>query len=180
MLEIVDQIKSDVQRRRISFPTWESLHVPLRSTLTGKRESSESNSLTLLDSALRNIFVNEVNWSHTYRALFGYLDQSLSRDSQVRHRVLGLGPGAEPLVSAPTDVPVDSRISITANILDLVYEVFADNIAVVGVSANYPSGKGLEKFWETLEQAMSAVSEVSQLLTKLPETRGITIMLTDL
>lgn len=160
MQEVVEQVKSDVQRRKISFPSWESLHVPLRSTLTGKRLSSESNPLPLLEAALRSIFIDQVDWRGTHKTLFDYLEQSVFRDSQVRYRILGLGPGAEPLVGAPADRQIDSSITITGNVLDVISEAAGDNIAVVGLSANYPAGKGVEEFWKSLEQGNSAVSEV--------------------
>lgn len=166
MQKVVEQLKSDVKRRDIRFPTWESLQVPLRSTLTGKRMNSALNSLPLLDTALRNIFVDKVDWRGTYEELFNYLGQSLSRDSQVQYQVIGLGPGAESLVGAPADMRIDPSITITGNIADFISEAGGDNIAVVGISANYPAGKGVEQFWNTLEQGKSAMSEVRLLLMK--------------
>ncbi|KAK7756912.1 polyketide beta-ketoacyl-synthase [Diatrype stigma] len=169
MQEVVEQVKNDVQRRHISFPSWESLHVPLRSTLTGKRVSSESSPpLPLLESALHSIFIDQVDWRGTHKRLFDYLEKSVSGDSQVRYRILGLGPGAEPLVGAPADKQVDSSITITGNILDVISVAGGDNIAVVGLSANYPAGKGVEGFWKSLEQGNSAVSEVRPLMDDDP------------
>ncbi|RYP12953.1 hypothetical protein DL767_010979 [Monosporascus sp. MG133] len=135
MLSTVQQVKSDVKRR-------------------------ESNSQPLLDSALCSIFVDRVDWEGTYRALFDDLNQRVSRDSQIEYRVIGVGPGAESLLGAPSDIVVHHNVAIVGNILDFAAEVAADNIAVVGISANYPSGKGVTQFWETLEQGKSAVSEI--------------------
>lgn len=159
MLAVVDQVKDDVQRRDISFPTWESLHVPLRSTLTGERMIPESHPLPLLEMALHSIFIDKVDWRATYRELFGHLKQVHCGDSEVRYRVLGMGPGAESLVAAATDTPVDDG-TVTGNITEFINEAFTESIAIVGLSMNFPSGKGKEQFWNTLKSGKSAISEV--------------------
>ena len=120
----------------------------------------ESHSLPLLDTALNSIFVDKVDWSSTYKALLGHLKHGHSGDSEVRYRVLGMGPGAESLVTAPVDMIVNNGIRITGSISDFVTEAFAESIAVVGLSVNYPSGKGRDQFWDMLEQGKSAMSEV--------------------
>ncbi|RYP83572.1 hypothetical protein DL769_001326 [Monosporascus sp. CRB-8-3] len=68
--------------------------------------------------------------------------------------------GAESLLGAPSDIVTHHNIAIAGNILDFAADVTADSIAIVGLSANYPSGKGVAQFWETLEQGKSAVSEI--------------------
>ncbi|RYO74225.1 hypothetical protein DL763_010640 [Monosporascus cannonballus] len=68
--------------------------------------------------------------------------------------------GAESLLGAPSDIVVHHNIAIVGNILEFAAEVAADSIAIVGISANYASGKGAAKFWEALEQGKSAVSEI--------------------
>ncbi|RYP90821.1 hypothetical protein DL770_003082 [Monosporascus sp. CRB-9-2] len=113
-----------------------------------------------LRASLCSIFVDRVDWRGTYRALFDDLNQKVSRDSQIEYRVIGVGPGAEPLLGAPSDIVVHHNVAIVGNILDFAADVAADSIAVVGISANYPSGKGIAQFWETLEQGKSAVSEI--------------------
>lgn len=162
MKTVVKQVQDDVERRQITFPSWDSLQVPLRSSLTGRRMDSQSELQSLLESILTSIFVDIVHWPRVHTAISDHLNHTRKRDARVNYRVLGLGPGADSLISRLKQELHGPRISITSHISDFIHAVNElSGVAIVGISANFPSGKGLQKLWETLEQGRSAVSEVS-------------------
>ncbi|RYP22779.1 hypothetical protein DL765_001488 [Monosporascus sp. GIB2] len=161
MQDVMKQVQHDVERRHIVFPPWDSLQAPLRSSLTGRRMSSQYESQSLLDSILASIFVDKVYWPRVHTAISDHLNQTRRRDPHVRYRILGLGPGADSLVSRLKQEPLGPRISITSNISDFINGINElSGVAVVGISANFPSGKGVQQLWETLEQGKSAASEI--------------------
>jgi hypothetical protein len=152
----------DTERRKIKFPTWESLQVPLRSAADGVRRDAELNSRrhTLLETALRSIFVDKVDWRNSSENLQESLHSLLARDSAAKIRILGLGPGSRSLVHSLKDLPNQPNVETVDNWAEYLSQPSPDDIAIVGLSVNYPGSKGQDKFWDTLYKAKSTVSEV--------------------
>ena len=158
--EILTQVVADVHRRDIRFPSWESLRVPVRSTLNGQYLDSGSSSPSLLDAMLHNILIGQVDWRKTSEVLVEDLLQQLHQDQRVSYNILPMGPNARPLLRAMDLGPGHSRLQISGPAPSAVEGPLPDDIAIVGMSVNYPSGKGQEELWQTLESGLNTVEEV--------------------
>ncbi|KAI1773561.1 hypothetical protein F4818DRAFT_452992 [Hypoxylon cercidicola] len=156
---VVTQVLNDVKRRDIDFPTWNSLCAHLRMTTTGDRTVRGVEYQTLLDTALRSIFVDMCDWNGTRDKLFDEVVRHLGHDSRAQSRIICLGPGTKSLAQSSKGVPTHPRLSIVEDVSDLEQEDMSDSIAIVGLSVNYPSAKGKEQFWDILEKGKSVVSE---------------------
>lgn len=163
---LVHQVLQDCTTRSIDFPTWHSLHAPIRSTSTGDRMiGPDATGVSLLETALRSIFVTKADWTAAQECLSQSVSSILDRDPEADVRVLALGPGSPSLVSNVNVFSDSPRLSIIDNVLDLSAHSTghsSDAIAIVGLSVNYPGGKGQEEFWDTLAKGISTVSEVSR------------------
>lgn len=157
---MVKEILGDARRRGIEFVTWESLLVPLRSATNGLRMTLEPHSQprSLLETALHSIFVDRVNWKATESHLREFLLNSLDRDSAARFRVLGFGPGSRSLIDL--GMASHPRLDLVENWADSLAQPAADDVAIVGLSVNYPEGKGHEQFWDLLESGRSTLRDV--------------------
>lgn len=174
----VNTVLSDVERRKIAFPGWASLHAPVLSCADGRHMSPSSNGLnspdgsnpstpttSLLEQALRNIFTERVEWKTTSSNLRDSIAARLQSDSSAAYCVLGVGPGTrfllDPLLQASSHSPLPGLTVVEDAAM---YAAPApDDIAVVGLSVNVPGAKGQEAFWRLIEAGLSTVGEVRRL-----------------
>lgn len=158
---------ADAERRNIDFPSWDSLHVPLRSVSTGTRMNSQThiNSVSLLETTLRSIFIEKVDWKLAASQLYDFHQAILERDSAAKTRVIGIGPGSKALGHSTKDLCPHPRLDRIDSWSEHISHAADDDIAIVGLSVNYPGANGVDQLWELLQSGRSMVSEVrGQLL----------------
>jgi len=150
---IIAEVIEDVERRRISFPTWELLKTPLRSSTTGESLQPVQ---PLLKTVLEHVFVHTVDWRRAWDQL--HRDR-LSTGRNPTTRVVLLGPNTGSLRLASRSSELRPEFVTTTPVATPAHN--PDDIAIVGISANFPGGKGLQNFWDTLKNGISTVTEVS-------------------
>ncbi|KAM5346093.1 hypothetical protein ACJ41O_009098 [Fusarium nematophilum] len=161
MKQVSEQVMADASRCDVEFPGWASLHAPVRSTATGQIFQPDDKNSSLLQQAVDNIFVDSVNWKLTWEAATRAYVDKVRRDTNAIFRVIGLGPSVRSLLNDGKDGLVDSGIRLIAQLpeeMELLLE--EDGIAIVGLSANFPGGRGLDRFWNVVNQAQTCVTEV--------------------
>lgn len=158
---VVTQVLNDVDRRNINFPTWDTLHAPLRSSTTGARTITGNDCLSLLETVLRGIFVEICDWKKTLENVFDETMKHLEHDSKAEFQVRVIGPGTRSLVQG---APLHDRLRVVNNLSDIVEGNTEDQIAIVGMSLNYPGANSNEQLWDMLENARCTASKVSQAI----------------
>lgn len=160
MRDVLEQAMVDVQRCGIDFPDWASLNAPLRSTATGKIFQHESGQDSLLQLALENIFIDSVDWKLTWETTTQAYTEKARRSPNSAFRVIGLGPSAKGLLNLSNADCLASGLQVIGQLPDKSEPCVEDDIAIVGLSANFPGEKGLDGFWNTVNEARTCVSEV--------------------
>ncbi|KAL4915855.1 hypothetical protein BDW62DRAFT_203307 [Aspergillus aurantiobrunneus] len=149
---VAQAVLQDVGRRSISFPAREALHIPLRSPVNG-RLITEPGQTTLAETAVRTILTHSLDWQKTW--------ETLSADAKTEIHVFG--PHSRSFFSARSrDTKVVDHSSLDAP------KPQAD-IAIVGMSVNFPSAKDKESLWQTLEQGINTVQTIPETRFKLSE-----------
>lgn len=163
MLQVVEQVMKDAESRGIWFPAWQCLQTAVRSAATGAlmAPTDGSESPSLLEVALRSILVDMVAWQLTMSTMTTNLASSLDEDHDKRFRVIGMGPNANALVRDAKKSLLPARVTVIDQFSDYIRETPSDAFAIVGLSVNYPSGKGQDEFWDTMKSATSTVKNVS-------------------
>ncbi|KAL2137587.1 hypothetical protein VTI28DRAFT_8982 [Corynascus sepedonium] len=168
----VRAVLKDVERRNISFPDWRSLHAPILSAAGGRQmgpiPATPLASTGLLEQALRNMFIDKVDWRRTSANLRDHVTERLRGDSLAAYRIIGLGPGSRSLLKSlgGDSLPTGLRV------VDSFAESLApspDDIAVIGLSVNVPGGKGQDQFWQLLSGAMTTVTEIPSTRFQMPD-----------
>ncbi|KAI1746541.1 hypothetical protein F4782DRAFT_545231 [Xylaria castorea] len=154
---VVAQVLRDVESRRIEFPTWETLHAPLRSSTTGDRMIRGSSYGSLLETILSSIFVELCDWKKTRQKLYEEAIKYLTHDHEAKYRILCVGPGTRSLLQGTV---THDRLSIVGNISELIEGDTEDMIAIVGMSINYPGASCLDQLWDVLEKAKCTASKI--------------------
>ncbi|KAI0449721.1 hypothetical protein F5B21DRAFT_519804 [Xylaria acuta] len=163
---VVAQVLRDVESRRINFPTWDTLHAPLRLPRTGDRMIKGSSCQPLLETVLSSIFVEVCDWKKTRENLFEEAIKYLTHDPKARYRILCVGPGTRSLLQG---APIHNRLSIFGTIAEIVEDDMENMIAIVGMSINYPGANCLEQLWHVLEKAQCTASKIPSSRFDTPE-----------
>lgn len=171
MQDTVLETLADVQRRGIEFPLWDSLHMPLRSTANGlslRNKEQQIDGSSLLEVALRCIFVDAVNWNTTVNKIF-MAHLSHRDNNKKKMRLVGFGPGARALLYTFRDLAtkLGSQIETIDSWAEYLSRPAPDDIAIVGLSVNYPGGSNKHEFWQVIEARESTVREVSSPCRRL-------------
>lgn len=154
------RVLDDVRRREIRFPAWDDLKARVRFITDFSSFRPQDKSISLLEAVLRMILVEEINWDSVAKQLLNALKRDLESSSAARCRVLAMKPNSRPLLRTMRDEQHCSRLEIKE--FSPITETMATNndIAIVGMSVNFPSGKGQDQLWDTLERGLNVVEEV--------------------
>ncbi|EEY23691.1 phenolpthiocerol synthesis polyketide synthase ppsA [Verticillium alfalfae VaMs.102] len=155
---VSDQVKNDIHG--IEFPDWSVLHASLRSTATGQKFQANDKSVSLLRMAVENIFCDSVNWKLTWETATADYAEKIRHDTNATIRVIGIGPSAKSLLGVNKDKIRDTGIQVIGHLSEEIDMFVGDDIAIVGVSANFPGEKGLDGFWNTINNARSCATEI--------------------
>lgn len=171
MQGVLDQTLRDIKTREINFPDWNSLHSPVRAVTDGDPWiPGSSRSHCLAEAALRSIFNDQVDWRSTSQKMGDSLCDRFKCDSDARYRILGLGPGSRSLLQFAKELSLQDRLEVIDNVADSLKSASGDDIAIVGLSVNYPGAQGQKQFWDLLAEGTNVVSEVSE--SQEPNTAG--------
>ncbi|UKZ53503.1 hypothetical protein TrVGV298_007295 [Trichoderma virens] len=89
---------NDVERRGIEFPNWDMLHIPLWSATDGSQNSEpKTKGKTLLDAALRSIFIDMVDWRTMSNKILNFHLKNLDTSSTAKVCLTVIGPGSKML-----------------------------------------------------------------------------------
>lgn len=148
----------DVSRRAQRFPTWDSLQLPVRSGSDGKYLSS-GHGLSLIQTALESLFIHPVDWLSTIESVLTSISSSAKNEQSLPHRIVALGPNTRSILHATRAVDF-AKVEIYDTILSTSDGPYPNDIAIVGLSVNYPSGGTPEELWAALSKSLNAVQEV--------------------
>lgn len=163
MRGVLEQTLRDSETRDISFPDWNSLHSPVRAVTDGDPWiPGSSRSHCLAEAALRSIFNDQVNWRSTSQKMGDSLCDRFKCDSDARYRILGFGPGSRSLLQFAKELSLQNQLEVIDNVADSLKSPSGEDIAIVGLSVNYPGGRGQKQFWDLLAEGTNVVSEVSE------------------
>lgn len=163
MQAVLEQTLRDIETREIKFPDWRSLHSPVRAVTDGDPWiPGSSHGRCLAEAALRSIFNDQVDWKSTSQKMGDSLRDRFKCDSDARYRILGFGPGSRPLLQFARELFIQNRLEVIDNVADSMKSASGDDIAIVGLSVNYPGAQGQKQFWDLLAEGTNVVSEVSE------------------
>ncbi|KAG7122861.1 Orsellinic acid synthase armB like protein [Verticillium longisporum] len=155
---VSDQVKNDICG--IEFPDWAVLHASLRSTATGQIFQANDKSVSLLGMAVENIFCDSVDWKLTWETAMAAYAEKTCHDTNATIRVIGIGPSAKSLLGANKDKVRDAGLQVIGHFSEEIDMFVDDDIAIVGVSANFPGERGLDGFWNIINDARSCATEI--------------------
>ncbi|KAI1637129.1 hypothetical protein F4809DRAFT_661582 [Biscogniauxia mediterranea] len=155
MDDVVQEILADVQKRAIIFPDWGLIEVPILSTATGQLLDS---SHPLLEVVLQHMLLDPVDWKKSWEYLQTTTIKATS-SGKVRAVLLGPNTGSLRLIARSSKSNPNMEF-VTVNSTQPSPTESEDNIAIVGMSARFPSGEDTTQFWDMLKHGINAVSEV--------------------
>lgn len=118
--------------------------------------------MSLLETTLRSIFIDRVDWKSAADCLYNFHRTILERDSAAKTRVIGIGPGSKALGHSTKVLCSHPRLERIDSWSEHISHAANDDIAIVGLSVNYPGANGVDQLWELLQSGRSMVSEVRE------------------
>ncbi|KAI5919289.1 hypothetical protein F4810DRAFT_511777 [Camillea tinctor] len=152
---VIQEILKDVQKRAIIFPDWGLIEVPMLSTATGQLLDS---SYPLLEVVLQHMLLEPVDWKKSWEYLQATTIKATS-SGKVRAVLLGPNTGSLRLIARSSKLNPNMEF-VTVNSTQPSPLESEDNIAIIGLSAKFPSGEDSTQFWDMLKHGINAVSEV--------------------
>lgn len=165
---VVGQVLDDLSRRAISLPVSSTAVKPIYSTLNGTAFQASTTSAEEFSAWItRHLLVHCVNWHDTAHEIAASVEKLLEREPNATVKILSFGPSSASLF--PNFKPVDGRIAL----LDLspfktsgkpieTRSVHQNDVAIVGMSVQFPKGNGTEELWETLSQGLNAIQDIPE------------------
>jgi Beta-ketoacyl synthase, N-terminal domain len=155
-------ILADISRRKIHFPDFDDIKIPVRSSFTGKIiDNSASGSL--LELVLDMLLIHPVNWNLVIHEVL--------KSTECGHplRIINVGPGVDLMSSLekaflgrkvafdelPAPVPKATKPTPTMH----------EPIAIVGMAVNMPGAQTMQDLWRLLENGMNTITEVIKILS---------------
>ncbi|KAF5377903.1 hypothetical protein D9615_006799 [Tricholomella constricta] len=153
-----ERLLADVISRKIQFPTFSDIKVPIRSTFTGEAITKDETSESLLELVVDMLLTQPVNWN--------LVMDRVKPLNNVPIRLLNVGPGAG-LARGIERVFSRGRVSV----IDLAIAeggphpkrtAKQEPIAIIGMAVNMPGAPNVSKLWEILEQGINTISEIPE------------------
>ena len=165
-------VLADVSRRRIHFPDYADIKVPIRSTFTGRIINNKVSSGSLVESVVDMLLIQPVNWNLVVGELVKFRGVSI--------RMINVGPGVgltrnvEKMFSCGTLSILDLMATDIRPAREIPWH--REPIAIVGMAVNMPGARNTSELWEVLERGVNTIAEVIMLpplyrlvLTLLPQ-----------
>lgn len=168
---VVKEVSTNLSSRGIKFAGFTDLKKPIRSTLEGDFFTpNDVEKYTLVECILRTLLVQPVDWNATSEEISRSVHKRLDSSSTMEIEIWSFGPSSTFLLSEIRRRQQHPRMQI----VDVSHPQYSskpqvndteNSIAIVGMAVNYSHGNGMDALWETISQGLSAVEEVSTLLT---------------
>ncbi|KAG6810939.1 Type I Iterative PKS [Tricholoma furcatifolium] len=151
-----DKVLSDVASRKIKFPEFSDVVVPIRSTSDGDLITNERSG-SLLEAIVDMMLVRPVDWNAVVQGALKVFPQN------EQLHLLNVGPGLDLARSIERAFPRD-RTSIVdlASPSLLQTQPKQEPIAIIGMAVNMPGAPNVTKLWEILEQGLNTISEIPE------------------
>lgn len=157
-----DQVRGDVATRQIRFPTFQDLHLPVRSTFTGEVLSNASCTTqgTLVDFIVDMVITQPVYWD----AVIEKTVACIPHGSHVQIINVGLGrslvKGLEQSLVLRGVVNVDHQDSCIEDAWRMA-EVKQTPIAIIGMALNMPGAQTAGELWDLLMKGQNTTEKAS-------------------
>lgn len=148
-----EHVLADVIRRQIHFPSYSDLHVPIRSTYTGKLLRSE-HSPPLVEAVIDMILAQPVHWDKLIRSFVQDLPVGCSL------RLVNVGPGTGLARSTEKNLSAHIVSSVDLTSADPVTAPTHEPIAIIGMAVNLPGAPNADELWNVLERGLNTIAEV--------------------
>ncbi|ETW82343.1 polyketide synthase variant A [Heterobasidion irregulare TC 32-1] len=148
-----EHVLADIIHRQIRFPSYSDLHVPIRSTYTGKLLRSEHGS-PLVEAVVDMILAQPVHWDRLIRSFVQDLPVGCSLRLVNVGPGTGLARGTEKILSAHTVSSVDLTSA------DPVTAPTYEPIAIIGMAVNLPGAPNADELWNVLERGLNTIAEI--------------------
>ncbi|KAF7327230.1 hypothetical protein MKEN_00300100 [Mycena kentingensis (nom. inval.)] len=148
------QVLADICRRRVRFPDFADLQVPIRSTFTGDAVFHPHNSPLLAELVLEMVLTQCVNWD---RVVAG-IAQDVGDDGV---RLVNFGPGRALLRTTERALMPrggDASLDRTQDHATAKQEA----IAIVGMAIKVPGAPDAGALWRLLENGVNTVAEIPE------------------
>ena len=166
-LELLD----DIHRRNITFPSFSALKHPLRSTVDGKTiqqghfDSDGPHDTTLVATIVGMIVLHPVEWQATWKGLISDATRRHGEDSMSTTQLLSFGPSSgSTLFGHPSRRQTSGLeyvdLSHAPDVPHSIPSSSDSDIAIVGMSFDFPKGEDASALWKTLNEGVNAVKEV--------------------
>ncbi|KAF7327244.1 hypothetical protein MKEN_00301700 [Mycena kentingensis (nom. inval.)] len=158
------QVLADICRRRVRFPDFADLQVPIRSTFTGDAVFHAHNSPSLAELVLEMVLTQCVNWD---RVVAG-IAQDVGDDGV---RLVNFGPGRALLRTTERALMPrggDASLDRTQDHTTAKQEA----IAIVGMAIKVPGVTDAGALWRLLENGVNTVAEIPEHRFKVEDYNG--------
>ncbi|KAF7183364.1 hypothetical protein CNMCM7691_003563 [Aspergillus felis] len=151
---VVHMVLQDITRRSISFPAIQSLYIPVRSTVDGNLMTLPGG-VTLAETAVQTILTHTLNWQLTCESL------SLG---PLNTEVHAFGPHSRSLFGTQWN-----NTRVVDHSLPEMPKIPPADIAIVGMSVNFPSANNKEALWNNLMKGINTVQTIPETRFKVSE-----------
>lgn len=165
LAEVIHNVESDIESRKIRFPKFSDLKRPLRSTNDGSLIQVNATSSQLDRHLVKSLLASCVKWNATMQSMLEQIHSTLAdKDTTVQLECFGPGTGYMLACLKTQQLPARLRIddlSIPALATKQNPGPQSGDIAIVGMGINFPGGKGSDELWKTLLKGLNCIQEVS-------------------
>ena len=156
-------VLADIQRRKIRFPDFRDLNIPVRSSRTGRTIDALTSSGSLIENVVDMLLLHPVNWDIVTRQIWD------CRKTPICFVNVGPGTGLAHNMAKgfPSgDVSILDLASADTPLPGILREPFQQesSIAIVGMAVNVPGARNTSELWDLLEAGMNTITEVTTLL----------------
>lgn len=157
------KLLKDVASRRMSFPSFADLKVPIYSTVNGKpvMEPHGEYQDSLLEYILDMILLRPVDWMSVQEQIFSDIEGTTGPNNQSVD-ILNFGP-AYGISRNSTMESTKFRIVDVSKSARPSTSISDNDIAIVGMHVDLPGAPNNQALWKILTEGINTVSEVSML-----------------
>ncbi|KAJ7634563.1 putative polyketide synthase [Roridomyces roridus] len=142
-----DDVLNDLVRRRVGFPDFGDLRVPVRDTALGVALGPDTQGARLIERVVDMLLMQPVNWD----VVLGQM-----RGEGIGGRLINFGPG-EGLCKTTERALGTTSVDATRGQM-----AKQEPIAIVGMAANLPGAPTADQLWDILQNGVNTVSEIPE------------------
>ena len=163
----MENVLDDLEKHKISFPTFHDLRAPLRSSSDGVLFDKDTSSTKgLARWVVQQMLINSVDWPKTSSGIAAALSRVIEGQEGSGPQIVSFGPSSESLFINLKAHSLSHKLQYQDLSIFKASQATSshhsqDDIAIVGMGIHYPKGHGEDELWDTLSRGLSAVTEVS-------------------